>query len=149
MLHWHALVECSICSLIRWIIILVHGLLKIKQKLTQRNNHDLLCSTEQIYSFTMGPKSFQIWIYPMFDKVRALPDITSGPEVWQTFKIWNVRRTDVFLPGCRTFNTLKSRRKKMKKKPFFEFFSNASHLRFFDTKFVSMDLIWELKTNTC
>ena len=42
LLHLHALVERSICCLIRWIIISVHGLLKIKQKLTERNNHDLL-----------------------------------------------------------------------------------------------------------
>ena len=30
---------------------------------------------------------------------RALPDITSGPEVRQIFKIRTVRKPDVFLPG--------------------------------------------------
>ena len=36
---------------------------------------------------------------------RALPDITSGPEVRQIFKIRTVSNSDVFLPGRRTFNT--------------------------------------------
>ena len=38
---------------------------------------------------------------------RALPDITSGPEVRQNYKIRTVRKPDVFLPGHRTFNTSK------------------------------------------
>ena len=38
---------------------------------------------------------------------RALPDITSGPEVWQISKIRTVRKPDVFLPGRRTFKTFK------------------------------------------
>ena len=37
--------------------------------------------------------------------ISALPDITSGPEVRQIFKIQTVRKPDVFLPGRRTFNT--------------------------------------------
>ena len=35
---------------------------------------------------------------------RALPDITSIPEVRQNFKIQTVRKPDVFLPGCQTYN---------------------------------------------
>ena len=45
---------------------------------------------------------------------RALPDITSGPEVCQIFKIRTVRKPDVFLTGRRTFNTFKNRRKNPK-----------------------------------
>ena len=47
---------------------------------------------------------------------RALPDITSGPEVRQIFKIRTVGKPDVFLPRRRTFDTIKSRRKKLEKK---------------------------------
>ena len=39
---------------------------------------------------------------------RALPDITSGPEVRQIFKIWTVWKPDIFLPGCRTFRNRKN-----------------------------------------
>ena len=56
---------------------------------------------------------------------RALPDITSGPEVRKFVKIWTVRKPDVFLPGRRTFNTFKNRRKIQKYfffKIFFSFF---------------------------
>ena len=31
-------------------------------------------------------------------QIKALPDITSGPEVWQFFKIRTVWKLDVFLP---------------------------------------------------
>ena len=66
---------------------------------------------------------------------RALPDIMSGPEVRQIFKILTLRKPDVFLPGCRIL-------KKMKKKiqnSFLKFFSNFFGLGTFD--FVSKDLI--------
>ena len=43
--------------------------------------------------------------------IRALPDITSSLEVWKIVKIQTVRKPDVFLPGRRTFNTLKNRKK--------------------------------------
>ena len=50
-------------------------------------------------------------------QVRAQPDITSGPEVRQIFKIRTVRKPDVFLPGRRTFrNRKKVKKKKVKKK---------------------------------
>ena len=39
--------------------------------------------------------------------LRALPDITSSPEVWQIFKIRNVWKLDVFLPGCLTWENRK------------------------------------------
>ena len=42
---------------------------------------------------------------------RALPDITSGLDVRQIFKIRTVRKPDVFLLGRRTFNTFKNRKK--------------------------------------
>ena len=44
---------------------------------------------------------------------RALPDITSGPEVRQILKIRTVRKLDVFLPGHRTYKTLKKEKKKI------------------------------------
>ena len=44
---------------------------------------------------------------------RALPDITSGLEVRQIFKIWIVWKPDIFLPGRWTFNTFKNRKKKI------------------------------------
>ena len=37
----------------------------------------------------------------------ALPDITSVPEVRQTFKIRTVQKPDIFLPGLRTFKNRK------------------------------------------
>ena len=84
---------------------------------------------------------------------------TSRP-VWQIFKILTVRKPDVFLPGRRTFNTFKSRRKKKKKEKFsitilnifffifffkiyFVYLQMHPNLDFFDTKFVSMDLSYE------
>jgi hypothetical protein len=36
-------------------------------------------------------------------KNRALPDITSGPEVQQILKIQTVRKPDLFLPGTPDF----------------------------------------------
>ena len=42
---------------------------------------------------------------------RALPDITSGPEVLPIFKILTVRKPDVFLPGPQIFKTFKNRKK--------------------------------------
>ena len=43
---------------------------------------------------------------------RALPDITSGPEVRQIFKIRTVRKPDIFLPGRRTLNPLENKKNK-------------------------------------
>ena len=42
---------------------------------------------------------------------RAQPDITSGQEVRQIFKIRPVRKPDVFLPRRRTLSTVKNRKK--------------------------------------
>ena len=61
-----------------------------------------------------------------YPRYRALPNITSGPEVQQFFKIQTVWKPDIFLSGHQTFNTFKNR-KKIKK-----FLSRFS----FDTKFV-------------
>ena len=67
---------------------------------------------------------------------RALPDITSSPEVRQIFKIQTVRKPDVFLPGRRTLNTFKIRKKKSKKlkkkvKFFFKKFSKKKISKIF------------------
>ena len=59
--------------------------------------------------------------YPIVEDTpsdRALPDITSGPEVRQIFKIRTLRKPDVFLPGRWTFNTFKIEEKKSSKKFF-------------------------------
>ena len=66
----------------------------------------------------------RIWIVRRKKKLewtvtyRALPDITSGPEVRQNFKIRTVRKPDVFLPERQTFNTFKKRKKKRKNDQF-------------------------------
>ena len=52
------------------------------------------------------------WVFT----IRALPDITSGPEVRQIFKVWTVRKPDVFLPGCRTLKNRKKKSRLKKKK---------------------------------
>ena len=43
---------------------------------------------------------------------RALPDITSSPEVREIVKIRTVRKPDDFLPKLRTFKTFKNNNKK-------------------------------------
>ena len=53
---------------------------------------------------------------------RALPDMLSGPEVREIFKIRTVRKPNNFLPGLRTFKTFKNNNKKKNKKSFFNFF---------------------------
>ena len=44
-------------------------------------------------------------------QLRALPDITSNPEVRKFFEIRAVRKPDVFLPEGRAFNTFKHSKK--------------------------------------
>ena len=83
--------------------------------------------------------SFNNYVDRIFDPPlllcgRALPDITSSLEVWQIFKVWIVRKTDIFPPGHRTLES----RKRIKKKKFYRFFVC---LFTFDPKFVSRDLI--------
>ena len=51
--------------------------------------------------------------------IRGLPDITSGPEVQQIFKIRTVRKPDVFLPGHLTLKNRKRNPKKLFSKNFF------------------------------
>ena len=60
----------------------------------------------------MNPPDEQI---KRFINYRALPDITSNPEVWQIFKIRTVWKPDVFLPGRQT---LKNRKKNLKENGF-------------------------------
>ena len=72
-------------------------------------------------------------ILPFFDPPpllcgRTLPDITSGLEVWQIFKVRTVRKPDVFHPGHQTLKIIK--------KSFKDFFCFT-----FDPKSVSRDLI--------
>ena len=72
---------------------------------------------------------------------RALPDITSGPEVRQIFKIRTVQTQDVFLPGRQTFFSI------FFSKIFFSVYLFG--LGTFDTKFVSrVPILWELITCT-
>ena len=78
-------------------------------------------------------KIFFVKLYVIFQKIiqtillpynkcvtdRALPDITSGPEVRQIFNIRIVWKPDVFFAGCRTF---KNRKKKKNEIDFFSYF---------------------------
>ena len=75
---------------------------------------------------------------------RALPEIPSGPEVQQNFKIRTIHKPNVFLPGCRTFNTFENRKKNPRN--FFRIFLvYLFGLGTFYTVFVFRDLIlWEL-----
>ena len=80
--------------------------------------------------------------------VRALPNITSGPEVQQIFRICTVQKLDVFRPGRGLLTLLKIKKKTIFRKNFFfktffyyYIFSNTSRIRSFDTKFLSRDLI--------
>ena len=50
-----------------------------------------------------SPCTLDFWVTWL--NSRALPDITSGPEVWRIFKVRTVRKPDFFLPGLRTFNS--------------------------------------------
>ena len=87
---------------------------------------------------------------------RALQDIRSGPKIRRIFKIRTVHIPDFILPRCRTFSTIKNRRKSKKKKIililnfFIKFFVIKGFLQFlnfqihlnldFNTKFVSSNL---------
>ena len=55
----------------------------------------------------------------LIGRLKVLLDMTSGPEVWQIFKIWTV-----FHLGRRTFNTFENRKKKIQNYFFNSFFSN-------------------------
>ena len=57
----------------------------------------------QVSAFTL--LLFSKYFYECIDG-RALPDITSGPEVRQIVKIRTVRKPDVFLTGRRTLTFL-------------------------------------------
>ena len=72
----------------------------------------------------MGINSFVVWC-------RALPDIKSGPEVRQFFKIQTVQKLDVFLPGRRTFNTFENDKETKKKIVFQNVFSKIIFQDFF------------------
>jgi hypothetical protein len=83
-------------------------------------------------------------------EIRALPDITSGPEVRQIFKIRTVRKPDVFLPGHRTFNSFRNRRKDPKKilkffflKFFLFYFQIHTNLNFLTPNFCPGTLSYE------
>ena len=60
---------------------------------------------------------------------RALPNITSGPEIWQILKVRAVRKPDVFLTGPDTLISRKNIQKNPKKKNYFGFFPQI--LQFF------------------
>ena len=63
-------------------------------------------------------------------EIRALPDIMSGPEVRQIFKVRAVQKPDVFLSGPRTINRTKAMEKKSKK-------FGKKKIKFFFKKFIS------------
>ena len=63
-----------------------------------------------------------------FPRYRALPNITSSPEVQQFFKIQTVWSPDVFLPGHQTFNTFKNRKE-------IQFFLSNFFFQIFSFKF--------------
>ena len=52
-------------------------------------------------------------ILAMTIKLRALPDITSGPEFRQIFKIRTVQKPDVFLPDAGLLTLLKIKKQKL------------------------------------
>ena len=72
---------------------------------------------------------------------RAQPDITSGQEVRQIFKIRPVRKPDIFLPGRRTFKNRKKIKNKKFQKKNSKFFFNF----FFKTFFMIIYLVKCLK----
>ena len=77
---------------------------------------------------------------PRFSKVvcsRALPDITSGPEVWKIVKIRTDWKLNVFLPRPRTLITFKDEKeiKKLRKKKKIKFFFFCCLFYLFKEKF--------------
>ena len=46
---------------------------------------------------------------PIETRIRVLPDLTSGPEVRQIFKIRTYWKLDIFLPGLLTLVKIKSK----------------------------------------
>ena len=76
---------------------------------------DLFYSTLEFLNILAYSANFWQCTYVMTVN-RALPDITSGPEVRQIFKIRTVWKLNVFLPGRQTFKN----RKKIQKMFFFK-----------------------------
>ena len=77
---------------------------------------------------------------------RALPDITSGPEVRQIFKVRTVQKPDLFPAGHRTLKFIAKNQKSKKKSKIFQkknFTQDFFCLFAFDPKFVSRDLSYE------
>ena len=62
-----------------------------------RSNNPILTKRRAIYAHNFNTRP----------SPRALPNITSGSEVWQIFKIRTVQTPDVFLHGRQTFDTFK------------------------------------------
>ena len=86
--------------------------------------------------------------FPSMSPVGLYWTSLSGPEVQQIFKVGTHQKSDVLLPGGRTFITWNNGEKIQKKNPnkilkiFFQFFSFFG-LDFFDTKFVFKNLTCE------
>ena len=80
-----------------------------------KNDHCVYCKLSSVN------KQGKYWS-KLRASTRALPDITSGPEVRQIFKIQTVRKPDVFLPGRRTFKIEKHKQFFFFKKNFNFFF---------------------------
>ena len=86
-----------------------------------RSNNPILTKRRTIYAHNLNTRP----------SPRALPDITSGPEVWNFFKILTVRKPNVFLHGHQTFKTFKIEKIKIikkKKSNFFLYFFSFVYL---------------------
>ena len=96
-----------------------------------RSNNPILTKRKTIYAHNLNTRP----------SPRALPNITSGPEVWQIFKIRTVRKPDIFLPRLlKDPKKVQKRKKKKKNQFFFHKLFFKIFLSIFDTKFVSRDL---------
>ena len=92
----------------------------IIDQIKAEQSRDEPCSTHGIFAYGRGAGRQALcrgvgtkWL-GMGQLARSLPNITSGPEVRQIFKFRTVPKPDIFLPGRRTFNTFKNRKKKSK-----------------------------------
>ena len=84
------------------------------QKVVHCSKKSMQISLNKIGIMQKGTKSFnenQIFAVSF----RALLDIISGPEIWQILKIRTVRKRDVFLHRCWTFNIFENIKKNQKK----------------------------------
>ena len=77
-----------------------------------------------------------VLLYAVF--TRALPDITSGPEVRQILEVQAVRKPDVFLTGPDTLISKKKSQKKIQKEIFQTFSKKIFFNLFFSIFYISL-----------